>query len=100
MNVWPIRSAMNSVSNSPKARISAIANSLALQRRKVRIGKSRRLQGRPLAHPVAAVDIEGLRHNVVALGRCEKHRSAGVVFGKSHPAVRHGFADQALLLAD
>src|SRR5580658_2930918 len=49
------------------------------------------------AHPVAAVDVERLRDDVVAVGGGEEHGGAGMVFGQSHPAERRRITDEALL---
>src|SRR3984957_14341530 len=51
------------------------------------------------AHPVAAVDVERLRDDVIAVRRGEEHGGAGMVLRQSHPSERHRFADQPLLLA-
>src|SRR6185312_1447971 len=54
----------------------------------------------PSAHPVAAVDVQRLRHDIVAVGARQKHGRAGNVFRHAHPAEWNGFADQALFLAN
>src|SRR5690606_12779163 len=51
------------------------------------------------AHPVSAVDVVGLRDDVIALGAGEEDRHAGQVLRAAHAPVRHGLADEPLLLA-
>ena len=51
------------------------------------------------AHPVAAVDIVGLRHDVVGVFACEECREAANLVGARHASERHRRADDALLLA-
>src|ERR1700722_12142783 len=52
------------------------------------------------AHPVAAIDVERLRDDVIAVRRGEKHGGAGKVIRQSHSAEWHRLADQALFLAE
>src|SRR5688572_21714436 len=56
--------------------------------------------GTPSTHPVAAVDVERLRYDVVAVAGRQEHRGAGDVLRVSHPPRRHRLADEPFLLAD
>src|SRR5262245_8212431 len=70
-------------------------------RRPFRLYFSRYMARVPLcsAHPIAAVDVEGLGDHVVALGRGEEDRRADMILRPAHAAERHRLADQPLLLA-
>src|SRR5204863_3708914 len=51
------------------------------------------------AHPLSAIDIEGLRHDIVAFRCGKEHRAAYMIFRFAHAPEGHAFADEALLLA-
>src|SRR6202042_725300 len=52
------------------------------------------------AHPVAAVDVERLRDDEIAVRRGKEHSGADVVVRQPHPAEWDRLAGQAFLLAD
>src|SRR3954451_440754 len=52
------------------------------------------------AHPVTAIDIERLGHDVVAVRAGQEHRRRTVTLRSAHPSERDRFPDLALFLAD
>src|SRR4051812_31532839 len=52
------------------------------------------------AHPVAAIDIERLGHNVIAVRAGQEHRRRTVILRPPHAPERHRFPDLPLLPTD
>ena len=72
---------------------------LAVHQHAVAIEDDQAELGRHSAHPIAAVDIEGLGDDVIGVGGGEEDRRAGDVARNAHAAIGNGQADLALLLA-
>jgi hypothetical protein len=52
------------------------------------------------AHPIAAVDVQRLRGDVIGIRRRQERRRLAIIVGNPIRPKRYGFADQPLLLAD
>src|SRR5262245_508287 len=48
-------------------------------------------------HPIAAIDIERLGDDIIAIGRSQENRRTNVILRQTHASERNGLANEALL---